>query len=71
MKIYAIEYSHYTINGAETKLSMCAHRDLNNAIKEIEYRSNGSAVKDGSEFKWHWVDNGEHIYKIYELDVID
>ena len=71
MKIYAIEYSHYTIDGKETKLSTCAHRDLNNAIKVIEYRSNGSAVKDGSEFKWHWVDNGEHIYKIYELDVID
>lgn len=71
MKIYALEYSHRTENGVETKLSMNAHGKLENAIKEIEYRSNGSAVKDGSEFKWHWIDNGEHIYKIYELDVID
>lgn len=72
MKIYAIE--HITENiimgvfNRETKLSTKAFTNLEDAIKEIEWRSNGSAtqVKDNS-LKWHWVDNGDHYYLIHEL----
>ena len=40
-----------------------------NIVKRMQI--NNDYWNSSGEFKWHWVDNGEHIYKIYELDVID
>lgn len=75
MKIYALEYEYKRevmgVYVEDSKISSKAFKSLDDAIKEIEWRSNGSAtrVEEGNDYKWHWVDNGDRYYNVIDLDV--